>query len=162
MNWKVPTAIVAVLTMPIWIWFWPLLAAAALTVWFFLVRQKPVPLRSVAVSADTRRNAAHAQIVATVYAGVRTLDAQFRQSVERFGALPCLGARKELGTVAVKKTVVVDGTPVEKTLNIVRKQRTFEWQTYDEVYAEIRAFGAGLVASGLQARWSDGEQWSYQ
>ena len=71
MNWKVPAAIFAVLTMPIWIWFWPLLAAAALLVWFFLVRQKPVPLRSVAVSADTRRNAAHAQIVATVYAGVQ-------------------------------------------------------------------------------------------
>lgn len=122
-------------------------------VWYFFLRTLPakhVPERSRVVSPNTRRHADHPEILKSVHPEALTLDAQFRVAVERYGKAPCLGYRRELGTLQVKKSVTVDGKSVEKSFSVAKKERAFTWQTYEQVYTEICAFGHGLATTGLK------------
>jgi long-chain acyl-CoA synthetase len=122
-------------------------------VYYFFVRPLPPKLvqkRSLVTKDRVICNAAHPELVDTVFDNVKTLDGQFRTAAEKFGDSPCLGYRRELGIKPIKKFVPIDGKMVEKSFNIVQKERAVRYQTFSEVYAEIRAFGAGLADTGMK------------
>ena len=144
---------VAIVTIPLWILFSPLLALVALVVYFFFLRELPakhVPARSLKVGSNLV-NAGAPNLIESIFDGCRTLDGQFRLAVEAYGSAPCLGTRQELGASQVKKTVTVEGKAVEKTFNVVQKSRAVTWQTFSEVYADVRALGAALADTGLKS-----------
>jgi long-subunit acyl-CoA synthetase (AMP-forming) len=74
----------------------------------------------------------------------------FRDSVNRFPNSNCLGYRPELGIKQITKTVEHEGKSVEKSFNVTKKQRAFQWQTYQQVYDEVLLLGSGLASTGLK------------
>lgn len=141
-----------------WNFVSPLAALIAIAAYFFFLAPLPpkhVPARSLPLSGvrtGAYCNAQLPEIVDTIIDGQRTLDGQFRAAVERFGSAPCMGTRRHLGEKQVQRTIKTgDGRDAEKTFIVVQKQRAVTWQTFAEVYAEVRALGAALADSGLQA-----------
>lgn len=122
-------------------------------------RSRPVG-EALEGEGQPRRNVLFADQLVTNKDGLRTIPDLMRDSFEKYGSYPAMGARRLIKIAEKDVTVVVDGKSVVKKHKIPWLSK-YEWKTFTEVADEISAFGAGLTGTGMQTALQFGDKISF-